>query len=199
MPAPIPTTRHSLSIQGTRVEAAQEFRRKYNYTCCDGLQLSTLSEDILYYTGDSQKPEWISDEPGMSVTNWIQVNFLIPSSCVQETLYGHCRYIGIGQNIITSGYPVGDCVHPRLQHHPPLRPNRAQSTSRLGGECAYFQRRWLICVHLKQYFLGDVKTVRNEMHLSSAVLTNKLYSRSEATIVYEDEDEDEDPCSSQSV
>jgi hypothetical protein len=96
------STQHSLSTQGTRVEEAQEFRHQYNYTCCDGLQLSNLSEDILYYTGDSQKPEWIGDEPGMSVTNWIQVNLLIPNSRVQETLYGHCGYIGIGQIIITS-------------------------------------------------------------------------------------------------
>jgi hypothetical protein len=103
MLVPILTTRHSLCTQGTRVEEAQEFRRQYNYTCCDSLQLSTLSEDILYYTGDSQNPEWISDEPGMSVTNWIRVKFLIPSSCVQETLYGQCGYIGAGENIITSG------------------------------------------------------------------------------------------------
>ena len=69
MLAPILPTQHSLSTKGTRVERAQEYRRQYNYTCCDGLQLSNLSEDILYYTGDSRNPEWIGDEPGMSVMN----------------------------------------------------------------------------------------------------------------------------------
>jgi hypothetical protein len=72
----------------------------------------------------------------------LTLDVLMPSSRVQEALHGHGGYIRIGQDAVTSRWSVGILVHPRLQHHPPVRPHRAESSSQLDRGGAYHQRRF---------------------------------------------------------